>query len=326
MQASKVLGVLAVLAGVTLLAVPASADVIAFEQIALGGGNNVSLGNNVTITGLLAAGRTFSAGTNASLMDIFAGRDVSIGNNSAIGGSVTANRDIWIGNNGSVAGDVTAGIGRTPGLGKHTTVGGTAGGAADASQTYQGVYVADLAVPSHGAYGSQSIWGANNSTTTLAAGEYRDLSLGSRATLNLSSGVYTLKSVWMGANGTVNVDTSAGDVTLNVLGSLGTGTKVNFNTTGGGALKINVFDSSIWLGNENVISADVRVYNGSFETGNNAVLTGTYMATANVWLGNNTSLTYSAVQSVPEPAAMTVLAIGGLLMLRRSRAVRQTIC
>ncbi len=53
-----------------------------------------------------------------------------------------------------------------------------------------------------------------NNTQTLAPGQYGDITLNSRGTLNLSSGTYYLKSLDVEAQGTVNLNQAAGPVII----------------------------------------------------------------------------------------------------------------
>ena len=287
--------------------------------------NTAEAGNKLDLIGDWT-GKSAGFGNNAKITgDVVAtAKPISIGNNAEITGNVRGNHNIWIGSKSSVSGDASPGLGKTLSTGSKVTIGGSRTPASVAGETYKGPFVTDLPVPSHGSAGSTSIWRGNNTSYTLAAGAYKTVGFGNKVTLNLAAGEYTMKKFWIGNNAQINVDTSAGDVELNVLGDFSTGKKANFNKTGTGRLIINVFNGGdVWLGNETGIEAKVAVYGGSFGTGQKANLAGQFYATKSIWIGNNSSIVLAnGMDNVPEPSSLVLICLGGLLMVKHHRRLK----
>jgi len=158
----------------------------------------------------------------------------------------------------------------------------------------------------------------------LVPGAYKDLHLsGHTAALNLSGGVYTFKKANISSGVTVNLDTSLADVVLNVHKGFKTGHGVSFVNSGGGNVVLNVFDDNVWLGHDNAIEADVRVWDGNFGADKGLDLAGTIWAGGSVNIGRGAIITAPVV---PEPGTVVILALGGaMIVIRRKRrqAVRQ---
>ena len=241
---------------------------------------------------------------------------ITISRNADVTGNVLGNSDISIDMNSTVVGDARPGLTGTLTLGRRTTVTGS---------TEPGVVTADTFVPpsmgdrpNAGEVGSLEIRPGDGATTVLDPGAYSDVVLGANSTLGLSAGTYTMQSFSIGDGGTVNVDTSAGNVVLNVQGSFDAGGAVRFTTIGTGGLLINVFDNDLSLGDNALVDATVRVWGGSFATGAQSALTGSYHATGNVSLGSGSSAQLGGVP-VPEPAALPLIALGTSLVLYRRK-------
>ena len=268
--------------------------------------------------------------TDVESLAIYAGRGLWIGRGSSIGGDIAAGRNIaisrnnrtkgvysegnvWIARDSTVAGDVLVGSHKRLSTARNVTITGLA---APHDYVFSLPELPDE--PDKGHYGAETISRGRDTVTNLAAGAYKNLSLwGSGTTLNLSAGTYTFKKFWMASGGTMNVDTSAGDVVLNVHKSLSTGRDVSFINSGGGNVLINVFDNNVWLGHDSAIQADVRVWDGNFGADKNMEFTGT------IWAGGSVNMARDAVMifpQVPEPGTLMLLACGGgMLALRRRR-------
>jgi len=284
--------------------------------------NTAEAGKNLDLIGDWT-GKSAGFGNNAKITgDVVAtAKPISIGNNAKITGNVNGNHNIWIGSNSSVTGDASPGLGKRLSTGRNVTIGGSRDPAPAPVETYEGPFVTDLPEPSHGSAGSTSIWRGNNISYTLAAGAYKTVGFGNNVTLSLGAGEYTMKSFWIGNNAQINVDTSAGDVELNILGDFGTGNKALFNKVGSGRLIVNVFNGGdVWLGNETVVAAQVAVWDGNFETGQSADLTGQFYATNNIWIGNNSNVVLN--NDVPEPSSLVLTCLGGLLMIKHRRRLK----
>lgn len=294
----------------------------------------VWMGRNATVRGNVLANQSANADRYLNIVGNWSGKSVWMGREARVTGNINArsnsinidrdgiivgningNGSIWLDRNNTISGNVSPGIGKTLSYGSGVSIGGsTDPGYVDVA-TFELPSIGDE--PSHGSAGSQNIWEGNNSTLTLDAGAYKTVGFGRDATLNLSAGEYTMKSFWMDRGGQVNIDTSAGDVVLNVLGSFGTGRETNFTKTGTGQLYINVFDSNMYFDRDVNLDALVKVYGGNFGAGNNLDFDGSIWATGSVTLGNDALLTG---QPVPEPTTLVLLGLGGSIIILRKRA------
>ena len=298
-------------------------------------GGDIDLGLNATARGRVLANGVGFAAKGLDLVGDWTSQSVTVGMNAVIVGDITAatgvitidrnadvignllgNSDISIDKNSTVIGDARPGLTGTLTLGKKTTVTGSTEPGAVTADTFLPPTMGDR--PDAGEVGSPEIRPGDGATTILDPGAYSDVVLGTSATLGLSAGTYTVQSFSMADGGTVNVDTSAGNVVLNVQGSFAAGSSVQFATTGVGSLLINVFDHDAGLGNNVVIDAAVRVWGGSFATGTGSALTGSYHATGDVSLGSGSSAQPGSV-TVPEPAALPVVVLGAILALHRRK-------
>ncbi len=241
---------------------------------------------------------------------------ITIDRNADVTGDVLGNSDISIDKNSTVVGDARPGLTGTLTLGRKTTVTGSTEPGAVTADTFLPPSMGDR--PDAGEVGSLEIRPGDGTTTILDPGAYSDVVLGNTATLGLSAGTYTVQSFSIADGGTVSVDTSAGNVVLNVQGSFAAGSSVQFATTGAGGLVINVFDHNVGLGDNAVVDAAFRVWGGSFATGVDSALAGSYHATGDVSLGGGSSAQSGSVP-VPEPAALSVIALGATLALHRRK-------
>ena len=190
--------------------------------------------------------------------------------------------------------------------------------------------LADLPdAPQTSPYGSGNVSGGRNSVTDLDPGAYKNVSLwGANSTLSLSAGTYVMRDFWIANGGTVNIDTTAGDVVLNVHHDFSTGKEVTFSKLGEGDLVINLLDNDMYFGKDVTIDADIRVWDGSFGAGNNLDFAGTIWATENVSIANGSSIESTFDLSggygagVPEPCTICLIACGGVLVALRRRRIR----
>ena len=322
--------------GVKINGIAASAG-----DISVGGGanlgslytqGNLGLGDNVLVKGtVLANGQANSGsglrlsgswtasgvyiGPSANIIGNVGARtgDISLNGSETITGNVTGNGNIWVGGNSTINGDVRPGVNRSLSKGGNVTINGsTAPGLFD----FDTFILPELASFQKNAIGTQYIYGAPSSNTTLLPGSYSAWNLGSNVTLNLSSGQYSLGNFYIGGNGIVNVDTSGGDVTLDITGGLNVSNNVSFVKSGSGNLYVNVFDSGVWLGDNTTLSASLKIYNGNFNSGSSIQLAGNLYATGSIWLGNNSQVQYvSQQQIIPEPSTIGILCLGALSLI-----------
>ncbi len=323
-------------------AIAAGASVSAGQQVTLKDiytQTTVYLGQNATVSGNVLANQSANADKYLNLVGNWSGRSVWLGKGAQVTGDIYArtssisidrdgnivgnidgNGSIWLDRDTSVTGYVSPGIGQSLSYGSGVSIGGSTDAGYVDVPTFELPSIGDT--PSHGSAGSEGIWRGNNSSLTLDAGAYNYVSFGRDSTLNLSAGEYTMSSFWMDRGGVVNINTSAGDVVLNVLGSFGTGKETTFATTGGGQLYINVFNNSMYLDSDVSLDAQIRIYGGNFGAGNNMELDGSIWATGCVTMGNDA---YLNGQPVPEPTTLAMLGLGGSLIIIRRRSANRVI-
>ena len=83
--------------------------------------------------------------------------------------------------------------------------------------------------------GVRDITVSSGATLTLAPGAYRNLRMGSRATLNLRSGVYKFRYILVDADSKINFDLTSGPVRVDVVEDVEFHERVKMALTGGAA-------------------------------------------------------------------------------------------
>jgi len=172
-------------------------------------------------------------------------------------------------------------------------------------------------IPEPGTPGGQDVSLSRDESLALSVGAYNDWSLERAATLNLSAGCYVLNNLQMARDSVIDIDTSAGDVTVNVVGSLLTEPYVVFQKSGAGYFILNVFGGDATFGRNNQMTGTLRVCNGSLSVGRDAQLTGHYFATEGIDIGNNSLVTLGTGAPVPEPAVLWLLCAGLMAQVTR---------
>ena len=303
---------------------------------------NVSFGDDAVVRGRVLANAVATAGMRLDFVGSdFTGNTVNINTDATIQGDVQArsdtmalqsgatvtgsllgNRDVAVGDNSTIYGDASAGIGYNLIFGANVTVTGST----DPLDKAIAAFTLPLmpAEPTRPRIGRTNVRGSAESTVTLAPGSYKDLSIEQDSVLNLSSGTYVFKSFWMAKRGIVNVDTSGGDVVINVTSGFDTGQYVQFNPSGEGKVIINVHgNGGVWLGLGNMMKANMFVWNGIFGADKNLQFMGTILAKKNISIDEGAALYYSQgggnYQGVPEPISLAVLAAGAVMRLLRRR-------
>ncbi|HAL45356.1 MAG: hypothetical protein A2Y12_11690 [Planctomycetes bacterium GWF2_42_9] len=278
--------------------VSAQACTVSIGELALWSGGSIGAGKDVTITGVSASKSAINLdkGTNAD--------------------SIYTMGSIWLGNDVTVSGDATAN--GTISKSKSAVVTGS-------SNSYADFSLPTLDLLSKPATGTINIYAASNSSKSLSPGEYSEWTFGNGTTVNLSSGSYNLSSFWAGTGSVVNIDTTSGDVVLNVAGNFSVGSGVKFVSSGSGTLYVNVYNSDAWLDNNANIRGNIRVYGGGLSTGTSVNLTGSIYATGDIYLGNYSDVTYAATtSSIPEPSTLVIFAAAGMVFIARRRGATNT--
>ncbi|MFA6187231.1 MAG: PEP-CTERM sorting domain-containing protein [Phycisphaerae bacterium] len=271
---------------VVLAAAAGQGSTIDIGSVGLWAGGKIDLGGGVSVSGIAASGGAFSASSGTNLTSIYTEKGVWIDKGSVVSGDVIANGKIETGSNVKIGGTVSA---------------------------YSDFVLPKLDILEKTTFGTKDVYGKKDSTTTLLAGDYKGLSFSKDTTLNLSSGKYNIQSFWMDKDSVVNVNTSAGDVVLNIAGSFSTSRNVSFANTGSGSLQINIFGKDFWLGSDSSLSAVLKVFGGNIGADSSVNLSGQMYATGNIWLGNNSQFEYTPAiaTAIPEPSTLALLAVAG---------------
>jgi hypothetical protein len=297
---------------------------------------NTYLDRDARIAGSVLAGGSANAGRNLNVTgnwtglsvgldrDAFVGGDItaatgqiSLSRNADVGGSVGGNAGIWIDRDSSVAGDVSPGPGRSLSTGRNVSIGGSREAGPTAFDTLAPPAAPDR--PTSAGPGSEGIWRGRGENLSLDPGEYASVGFGPDASLSLSAGDYTMSSFWMDRDGVVTVDTTGGDVTLDVLGGFSTGRNVTFDKVGDGQFRVNVLDGPFWLARESKFEGLVSVWGGDLGADADVELEGAFYATGNIDLGSGANVIGAPGAAVPEPAAASLLLLGLLPLLRRRK-------
>jgi len=269
----------------------ANACTVTLQELAIWSGGSIGTGSDVTIAGPIASAAGINLNKNSSVNSIYTTGSIWLGNSVIVGGDAIAN----------------SGISKT----KTSVITGYSNGSA-------GFELPKLDYLSQNAVGTTPIYVPSNAAQTIAPGDYSSWSLSGNTTINLSSGSYNMSSFWLGSGSVVNVDTSAGDVVLNIAGEFSVSRGVTFVSSGSGVLRVNVFNSNAWFDNDSSLTGVVSVFGGGLSTGSSVNLTGALYATGNVYFGNESTVTYSAF-GIPEPASLVIFAAMGMTLVVRGR-------
>jgi hypothetical protein len=283
-------------------------------------------GNGLTFQGPSWTGKEVYIGRNANITGNLQthSKDLELDRDSVVHGSLLSNDDIWIGRNSTIYGDVSPGQGDSYETDPNVTITGSTDAYAKSFNTFE---LPDMpSAPPEGSLGNEDVEADAYSIITLTPGSYRDVSLDHDSTLNLVSGTYVLGEFWMDHHGTVNIDTTAGDVVINVQDEFVTGDYVSFLPTGTNKIFLHVFDDC-WLGKDNEMRGTVRVWDGSFGADESLNFTGTVWAEKELTIGLGAIIDYSDggmgyYGDAPEPATITILIAGGGIVLGRRRRIR----
>lgn len=265
----------------------ANATTITIDELSLWSGGSIGIGSDVTVSGPMASALGINANSNSIMNSIYTQGNVWLGKSATVDGDAIANGFIY--------------------TSKHAEITGT-------KDSFSHFVLPQLETLQQSAIGTTSIYTPSNGIKTLLPGEYSSMSFGNDAKLNLSAGAYSASSFWMGSGGTVNVDTSAGDVILNVMGSFSSGSSVKFITTGSGNFFVNVFNSDAWLDSRSGFTGFLKVFNGGFGTGTSVDITGAVYATKDIYIGNDSDIKYAALTAIPEPASIAMFMFIGFII------------
>lgn len=276
----------------------------------ISGSGGASLGNG-TAVGLLDSRGYVSLGTGSTLAGVRTTQGAWIGNNATIAGNFAAAGYVSMGNNATITGELGHASGywapKNASIGSVSKIG---------SVTPDAWVATSIVAPSLSSSSTTSMWKANNSTTVLTPGDYGAMSISNNSTVKLTAGTYNIQSAWLGANTKFLADTSAGDVTINIVGSLSTESGVAFTGTGSGDLTI-LAGGNVYLGQCNTTNADIYGF-GTVNVDQKTTIDGRLYSAGNLWLGTGVQVTGAGASSnVPEPMSAMLLGVGALVMMRR---------
>ncbi|MCD4831568.1 MAG: hypothetical protein K8R02_07170 [Anaerohalosphaeraceae bacterium] len=274
---------------VLVISAGAFGDIINVSNTGLWAGGSLDVGRRVTMNGSVASSGTIGFGSSVSLT-----------------GDMYGGGDIWLGKGSYINGNVTPNVGANLSVGSNVTITGSTD---QAELNFDSFSVPWQSQMQNINVGTQNISGYKNSVTNLLAGEYHNFDFDKNTTLNLSAGDYSMNNFWMNKNSVVNLDTSSGDITFNVLGGFSTANNVRFLASGQGNVYVNIYENDVWLGDDSEMRAVLNVYGGDFGVGKNAELAGSFYTTNNLWLGNNSNYDYIA-EAIPEPATLAFMIAG----------------
>jgi archaellum component FlaG (FlaF/FlaG flagellin family) len=290
------------LVGAFLAGTPAYATTLNLNDFVLFAGiGPVSIGNNTNIySGAVGTNGSITTGTGVTVNDLDAGGNILTSNNSTVrsGSNVIAGGNYTTGTGVNLNGvNVTLGgskLGSAPATGPASLTTGVTIPAKPfaAGSPYQ------LPTLPPGGIGSPSSAALGNVTTepvgTLAPGDYGALSLANNKTLNLTAGTYHFTSFSIGTGSDINFDLTGGAINVLVDGNISISNSTTWTPSNGDASDI------FWEAYGNVtIGTGAEVYGTIFASGvaalgkdenlnNNGMFTGQYLATGGISIGTGT--------------------------------------
>lgn len=158
-----------------------------------------------------------------------------------------------------------------------------------------GAQVAGVSLPTapSGTDGPNNVTVSNDGTSTLAAGNYRDLSFADRCTINLSAGTYVFRKLsGSGNDSRFTCTTSGGDVNIIFLqASAAFRDRFTISNSGGGSVTLHFLGGTVTFGNDANLTANLIHYEGRIGCGDRIRLTGRIFTKANASTGYDGVLT-----------------------------------
>lgn len=287
--------------------------------------DRVTLGRSVTVGEVHAGGRSLHVGRDSTTGSLYGARDVDIGRGATVQGDVHAADDVNVNRDAAVQGGVVY----ADRFWQHNSAavsGQIVQGTADAPMAPLGPdgWALIGAAPGEGldfSYGREHQRIGARQSVSIEAGEYRDLTAGRRATLNLTAGEYSFRNVSMGGGGTIVADTTAGDVVVKSAKNIALADGVRVEVLGGGKVWLyGAKDISIGAGSS--VKANLLALDDVWIDSNTSI-EGSIFASDEIGLGSYVVVLAGGAQA-PEPGTLALLGLGGTLLLfrRRRRAAR----
>ncbi len=215
------------------------------------------------------------------------------GRPGTLAGNVTAIGDIEIARDNTINGDVTAN--GTVNKDEDATVNGTitSGGSLTA---------VDLPSLSYSCPGTISVIAGKDKKKSVAPGDYKVLRADKNAQLNLSAGVYSVKTLQLDDRSRLRVNVAGGDVTINVCGVINFIKNADIIIVGGDSrsLALNYSGTQkVVLGNDGGYQGSVVAPNALVELGSNAGFLGSICAKS-IAINKDARVRFHGLGSVPK--------------------------
>lgn len=173
------------------------------------------------------------------------------------------------------------------------------------------------------ASGAADVTIGDQASLALTPGTYGDLSMNWKGALALSAGTYYFDSLYLGDQSRITLDTSAGDVLINVAGDTSMQWKADVQRTGGGGAMFTTggtfnmasevhFDASLLAGGNVDLDWQSHIAGQVFAYGNVDVADQVKIHGADLVA----PATASPGAPIPEPSALALI-IAGLVWMRR---------
>jgi len=297
----------------------------------IGAVKNISLGKQSTVFGDIYTTHKLDAGSSVTVFgDILASKNVHLGKDSWFGGDVVGAGRLDLSSGVTVMGDVAtenrlslgkdslvhgdALYGTSYSLGSGAVVEGLITQLAEDLDEWSPTLRSD---PGLSTSVSENDYFAANSVFTLDPGDYGRLDIDRDSVLYLSAGTYNFQKIWLGQDVRLVADTSAGDVIINIVDKLDTGSGVTFERLGTGLLTFQA-GGNVHLGQDIDADASFLSFAGKIDVASNGSIEGFLYAQKNISLGQGVSVGGAAV---PEPATVLLLAMAVPVLIVSSPSV-----
>lgn len=245
---------------------------------------------------LMTAALTSSA--SAAYMDpdgfaLRSGKKMTLNDRSTVIGSIGATENITMRSGATVSGDVF----------------GNASGFTISSPSF----------PS--SYNSNNVLVDWDASESFAPGVYGSFTARDRTTVNFTAGDYVFKSFDLGNDSTFNVDTSAGDVNIYVVGNTTLKDRSLLANLGNNDVFI-MSEQHVSLGHDTNVTASIYAFDGKVTIGDRADVFGHAYSFKDLTLGHDSSVNFVGStfgESVPAPGVASLAVLAGACAFRRRR-------